>query len=68
MTREQVNSMIRKRQGDRSLRAYAKELDISAAYLSDVLLGRREPGRKILVPLKLRRIKTTTIKYERIRG
>jgi hypothetical protein len=61
--REQVNAMLRKMQGDRSLRSFAKDLKISAAYLSDVLRDSREPGPKILRPLHLRRIKTTTIIY-----
>lgn len=30
-----------------SLRKAATELSISAAYLSDIMLGRREPGRKV---------------------
>ena len=39
-----------------SLRTYAKHLGISAAYLSNVMTGRRPPGPKILVPLGLEKI------------
>lgn len=40
----------------------AAELGVSQSYLSDVLLGRKEPGESILQPLGLRRV----IRYERI--
>lgn len=36
----------------------AKQLGISQGYLSDVLLGRREPADKILTGLGLRRVVT----------
>ena len=36
--------------------AWAKAHDVGAAYLSDVLNGRREPGGKILRALGLRRL------------
>lgn len=38
----------------------AKKLGVSAQYLGDVLSGKREPGKKILDALKLRKV----IKYE----
>ena len=34
-----------------SQKALAERLNVSQAYLSDVLSGRREPGDKILAPL-----------------
>ena len=39
-----------------SQRALAKELGVSEAYLSDVINGRRDPGRKILKALGLERV------------
>ena len=62
--RSEINEMLRKRQGDRSLREYAKTIDMSVAYLSDVLRGNREPGPRILKMLKLRKRKTTEVTYE----
>lgn len=53
MTAKQVIRKLRARQGQRSLRQFARELGISAAYLSDIYLGRREPGPKVLGPLGL---------------
>lgn len=52
---EQVRGLIKKRQGDRSASEFAKELGISPAYLSDVYLGRRDPGDKILSKLSIQR-------------
>lgn len=63
--RAQVNEMIRRMQGKRSLRGFAIDLNLSAAYLSDILRCNREPGPQILSRLKLKRIKETTIKYVR---
>ena len=57
--RTQVNELIRKKQGKRSLRSFATAIGLSAAYLSDVLRGNREPGPKILGLLKLKRLRTT---------
>lgn len=34
----------------------ARELGISQAYLSDLLHGKREPGKKVLEALKVRRV------------
>lgn len=50
--------MLKKRMQGRTLRALAKEIPCSAAYLSDILLGQRSPGPKILNFLGLER-KTT---------
>ena len=37
---------------------WAKEHDVSPAYVSDVLAGRRDPGKKILDALGLERVVT----------
>jgi DNA-binding transcriptional regulator YdaS (Cro superfamily) len=44
-----------------SQKALAEKLGVSAAHINDVLKGRREPGRKILTALGLRKITS----YER---
>jgi transcriptional regulator with XRE-family HTH domain len=46
-----------------SLRQYAKTLNISAAYLSDVYRGRRDPGPALLEHLGLERKVVTTVTY-----
>ena len=57
--RTQVNELIRKKQGERSLRTFATAIGLSAAYLSDVLRGNREPGPRLLSLLRLKRLRTT---------
>ena len=65
MTLPQVVSLIFSKQGGRSLRQYAEELGVSAMYLSDVANGKREPGKKLLVPLGIRKTRSITVHYER---
>jgi hypothetical protein len=60
MSDEQVIAVLKARQGDKSVREFARELNVSAAYLSDVYLGRRAPGPKILSPLGYKRVRTIT--------
>jgi hypothetical protein len=46
-----------------SLRKTAKRHGISAAYLSDIMNGKRNPGEKILSSLGMRRVVRRTIEY-----
>jgi hypothetical protein len=61
MTQEQVLELLKEKQGDRSLREFALEVGCSAAYLSDVYNGNREPAKKILDYLGLTRTRTVKI-------
>ena len=57
MTESEVRELIRetcRRAG--SQKNWAAQSGFSAAYLCDVLEGRRAPGNAILVPLGLRRV------------
>lgn len=54
--REEVLEQLRKRQGNRSLRSFAREIGCSAAYLSDVYRGKRSLGPKVLEELGLEKI------------
>lgn len=47
-TVEQVLEMLRKRQAGRTQREFAAELGITAQYLCDLYLRRRDPGEKVL--------------------
>ncbi len=60
---DQLDKIIRKGQGDKSLRAYAREIGVSAPYLSDVLRGNRNPGPKILKFFGLQQTKKVTVTY-----
>lgn len=54
MTADDVRNLLRKAcDKSGSNRAWAKAHDVSPAYVSDVLLKRREPGPAILDPLGL---------------
>ena len=44
------------------VRAMARRLDVSAAYVSDVLLGKRTPGPRILRPYGFRAERTTIVR------
>lgn len=46
-----------------SQRAWAKRHSLSAAYVNDVLLGRREPAEAICKALKIKRTVTYTVHY-----
>ncbi len=54
-TRDEVLELLRKRQGERTQNDLAAELGVSSAYLSDVFLGRRDLGVKILEALGMYR-------------
>ena len=53
ITHTMVLERLRKRQGKRGLREFAKELGISYQYLADVYTGRRGLGPTVLEQLKL---------------
>jgi hypothetical protein len=60
MTKDAVIRLLKQKQGDRSLREFAREVGVTAAYLSDIYQGRREPGPAIQRYLGVRR----EIRYE----
>ena len=51
LTREEVVSLMRSLQGDRTAAAFAEELEISPSYLSDIYAGKRDPGPSVLEKL-----------------
>jgi len=53
MTQADVIARLKKMQNGRSLSALGKDIGVSASFLSDVYLGRRGFGHKILEKLKL---------------
>jgi transcriptional regulator with XRE-family HTH domain len=48
ITRDGIIRFLKKEQGKRSLRTFAKDIGVSVSYLSDLYLGRRDPGPAIL--------------------
>lgn len=57
--------LLRAKMKDRSLRSLAREMGVSATYLSHVVNGKRTPGPKILGYLKMSR---ETVTRYRITG
>jgi transcriptional regulator with XRE-family HTH domain len=51
MTTAQVIALMKKKQGNRTSKEFAKELGISAAYLCDIYRNNREPGESVLTKL-----------------
>ncbi len=57
LTKEQFTDLLESKiKAAGSQKAFAQTLQVSEAYLSDVLRNRREPGQKILVPLGLQAV------------
>jgi transcriptional regulator with XRE-family HTH domain len=55
MTHEQVIALMRKKQGKRTAKEFAAELEISQAYLSDIYQHKRDPGESVLEKLGLKK-------------
>jgi transcriptional regulator with XRE-family HTH domain len=55
LTYSQVIELLKKRQGKRPARQFARDLGISAVYLSHIYNGKREPGPAVLNKLGLAR-------------
>lgn len=66
LTHDEVVAMLKKRQGDLSLRRFAKELRITAPHLSDIYRGNRHVGPKILEQFGLEKVVESTIYYESV--
>lgn len=56
MDADAVRKLLQKRVDESTQRAVADDLELSEQYVCDVLKGRREPGRKMLRALGIRRI------------
>jgi hypothetical protein len=65
--KEDVIKKLKTQQGKDSLRSYARSIGCSAAYLSDVYRGNREPGPLILDHLDLEKTVTVKTEYRRRR-
>lgn len=64
MERDKVIRKMKDAQGEKSLRSYASSLSCSAAYISDIYNGRRDPGPKVLSSLGLEKQRKTTVVYK----
>lgn len=64
-TQDEVLAAIRKRTDASSIRSVAKELGLSAAYLSDVLLGNRQVSDKVAESFGFQREVVTEIRFRK---
>jgi hypothetical protein len=62
-TRDDVVRRLKAEQGGKSLRQFAKVVGCSAAFLSDVYNGKREPGPKLLERFGLTKQESVTVVY-----
>jgi hypothetical protein len=60
-------ALLKKRQGPLSLRQFADEIGISAAFLSDIYNRKREPGWKALEYIGLEKIVRRVVEYRKAR-
>jgi transcriptional regulator with XRE-family HTH domain len=65
LTEEDVLGLIRDGQKDKTIRAYAEELGVSASYLADILYGRRGPGQSVLDFFGINKTIRTIVEYRR---
>lgn len=63
MTEEEVIALMKTTQGDRSLRAFAGELQVTPAYISDIYNGRRSPGPAVLKFFGIGKRRHTIVEY-----
>lgn len=54
---------MRERQGERTNKEYAEELDVDQSFLSRVYRGKDDPSEFLLAKLSLRRIKITVYEF-----
>jgi lambda repressor-like predicted transcriptional regulator len=64
-TQDDVLATIRTRTDASSIRSVAKELGLSAAYLSDVLLGNRQVSDKVAESFGFQREVVTEIRFRK---
>lgn len=64
LTRDDVIALLKAKQGDRTVTAFAEEFGVSTAYMSDVLRGNRSLGPGILGPLGL--VAETEVTYRKV--
>lgn len=68
MSRFQVIAHIRKRvEKAGSLRQWARDVGLSAPYVSDVLSGRRDPGPKVLTVLKIEKVPQEATRFRHVK-
>jgi len=63
LTQKELIERLKRMQGDRSLREFADDLGVSAAYLSDVYRGNRAVGKKLCKKLNVTKTREFVTTY-----
>lgn len=63
LTQDDVLCLLRKRQGEGTASSLAKEIGISAAYLSEIMRKTRGPNKAVLKFLGLQKQRTISVVY-----
>ena len=66
--REQVIELLRKRRGLTPVERFAAQIGVKPVYLSQILAGYRNPGKRVLKFLDLGKEKTVTVVYFELNG
>jgi len=64
MDQTQALNVLKKHQGDISLRQFALKLGVSPSYLSDIYSGKRQIGRKVLREVGMVKTVTVSVSYQ----
>lgn len=65
ISHEQFVKLVKSRQGSSSLRVYAKTLGVTAGYLSDVYLGKRDAGPSLAKVMGYERERKTSVCFRK---
>jgi hypothetical protein len=63
VTQEEIIDLLKKEQGDRSLREFAPIFKVTAGYISDIYNHRRRPGLKVLKYFGIVKKRRVTVDY-----
>ena len=66
MKHEDVVKILKKEQGDLTLRQFAQKLGVSAGYLADIYNHKKQIGRKVLRQFGMDKIVTVDVEYKKI--
>jgi hypothetical protein len=64
MDQTEAVAVLKEKQGELSLRQFALKLKVSASYLSDIYLGKRQIGRAVLKQVGMAKTVVVCVTYQ----
>lgn len=64
MNHNDAIALLKRKQGRRTLSAFARDIGVTVAYLSDVYRGNRQVGPKLLELVRLKKTRRIQVTYE----